>query len=103
MTIYERKKRRQFESNPLVLRLFFIIFNYYFLWMKSRKRVLAMVCDNLSKCFTIVINFSGYLPLYEDTSAVEYSHVPHVFGKTFFGRRIDLPVILDFRGLIHPE
>jgi len=34
---------------------------------------------------------------------VEYRQVPHVFGKTFFGGRIDLPVILDFRGLIHPE
>jgi len=35
--------------------------------------------------------------------AVEYIQVPHVFGKTFFGRRIDLPVILDFQGLIHPK
>ena len=34
---------------------------------------------------------------------IEYRQVPHVFGKTFFGRRIDLSVILDFRGLIHPK
>jgi len=71
--------------------------------VKPSKRVLAMVCDNLSKYFLIVMNFSGYLPLYEDTSAVEYSQVPHVLGKTFFRRRIDLPVVLDFRGLIHPK
>jgi len=62
-----------------------------------------MVCDNLSEYFPIVKNFSGYLPLYEVTSPIGYSKVPHVFGKTFFGRRIDLPVILDFRGLIHPK
>jgi len=31
-----------------------------------------MVCDNLSKNFPIVMNFSGYLPLYEDTSAIDF-------------------------------
>jgi len=55
--------RRQFESNPLVLRFFLV---------KSSKRVLGMVCDNLSKYFPIVMNFSGYLPLYEDTSAIDF-------------------------------
>ena len=104
MTISKGKMRRQFESNPLVLRLSFCFFVCFFLWMKSSKRVLAMVCDNLSKYFPIVMNFSGYLPfLSEDTSALQFSQVPHVFVKTFFGRRIDLPGILDFRGLIHPK
>jgi len=97
MNISKRKMRRQFDSNPLVLRLLF------FLWVKSSKRVFAMVCDHLSKYFPIVMNFSGYLPFYVDTSAIEYIQVLHVFGKTFFGRRIDLPVILDFRSLIHPK
>jgi len=40
---------------------------------------------------------------FEKTGAIEYRQVPHVFGKTFFGRRIDLPVILDFRGQMHPK
>jgi len=34
---------------------------------------------------------------------IEYRQVPHVFGKTLFGRRIDIPVILDFRGRIYPK
>jgi len=43
-----------------------------FMGVKSSKRVLAMVRDNLSKYFPIVMNFSGYLPLYEDTSAIDF-------------------------------
>jgi len=70
MTISKRKMRHQFESDHLVLRFYFILL--YFLWVKSSKRVLAMVCDNLSKYFPIVMNFSGYLPLYEDTSAIDF-------------------------------
>jgi len=31
-----------------------------------------MVRDKLSKYFPIVMNFSGYLPLYEDTSAIDF-------------------------------
>jgi len=34
---------------------------------------------------------------------IEYRQLPHIFGKTFFGRRIDLLVVLDFRGRIHPK
>ena len=63
MTISKRKMRRQFESNPLVLRFFLL---------KSSKRDLAMVCDNSSKYFLIVMNFSGYLPSFEDTSAIDF-------------------------------
>jgi len=31
-----------------------------------------MACDNLNKYFLIVMNFSGYLPSYEDTSATDF-------------------------------
>jgi len=31
-----------------------------------------MACENLSKYYPIVRKFSGYLPLYEDTSAVNF-------------------------------
>jgi len=31
-----------------------------------------MACENLSKYYPIVIKFSGYLPLYKDTSATDF-------------------------------
>ena len=31
-----------------------------------------MACENLSKYYPIVMKFSGYLPLYKDTSAIDF-------------------------------
>ena len=31
-----------------------------------------MACENLSECYPIVMKFSGYLLLYEDTSAIDF-------------------------------
>jgi len=31
-----------------------------------------MACENLSKCYPIVMKFSGYLPSYKDTSAISF-------------------------------
>jgi len=31
-----------------------------------------MACKNLSNYYPIVMKFPGYLPLYEDTSAIEF-------------------------------
>jgi len=33
---------------------------------------LATVCENLSNCYPIVMKFSGYLLLYEDTCAIDF-------------------------------
>jgi len=31
-----------------------------------------MACENLSNYYTIIMKFSGYLLLYEDTSAIDF-------------------------------
>jgi len=31
-----------------------------------------MACENLSNYYLIVMKFSGYLPLYKDTSAIDF-------------------------------
>jgi len=31
-----------------------------------------MVCENLSRYYPMVMKFSGYLPLYEDASAIDF-------------------------------
>jgi len=31
-----------------------------------------MACENLSKYYPIVMKFLGYLPLYKDTSAIDF-------------------------------
>ena len=33
-----------------------------------------MACENLSNYYAIVMKFSGYLFLYEDTSAIDFGH-----------------------------
>ena len=33
-----------------------------------------MACENLSKYYPIVMKFSWYLPLYKDTSAIDFGH-----------------------------
>jgi len=38
----------------------------------SSKRVLAMACENLSNYNPIVMEFSGYLLLHENTSAIDF-------------------------------
>ena len=31
-----------------------------------------MACENMIKCYPIVMKFSGYLPSYEDASSIDF-------------------------------
>ena len=63
-----------------------------------------MACENLGNYYQIVIEFSGYLLLYEDTSAIDFGpdrliplagHAPN--GKT------DMEVLACFRPGFYQE